>query len=464
MLIARDDAIVTRYTKQRADGRVRKGDLAVVADELCCRARRADQGLVDTLCARSSRATMNNSSHPDVPKPQCMKDTMLNGPGIDGMHPVKVASNAECANLCGLKSTCEGWVYNRYRNCYLKRQPIGHFAADDPLHGSVSCRVLQRPLCTLRNIRAAMPVGSRALRKYVRSVYGRGAWKHAVHSWNWSQIEYIHFRHLPLSLRTSCSWRISQPKQRGEIFRKDDFAALYSPPNSLWQYQHERLCTGDEASKGGPRTAPLVLAEGSWREVTHVYIKHSLERKAVYHYSARGSGLWYHTGKTLVVSDHYDLALYTNMTTAYDRLDASHGRGRGGPEGVSASCFNILRRRGFHTVIFDHHVDWAKADMTETGRCVHSYYVTEIINIRHEMVFGAVWYHFWSTGGDLCLRSLVLSGLCGGCLGYSAPIGPTTGVHVCCVSLFYKGASWHLTTRSEVAIGQSWLTCGRGKR
>ena len=112
---------------------------------------------------------MNNSSHPDVPKPQCMKDTMLNGPGIYGMHPVKVASNAECANLCGLKSTCEGWVYNRYRNCYLKRQPIGRFAADDPLHGSVSCQVLQRPLCTLRNLRAAMPVGSRALRTDIHS-------------------------------------------------------------------------------------------------------------------------------------------------------------------------------------------------------------------------------------------------------------------------------------------------------
>ena len=316
---------------------------------------------------------------------ECIRHRKFIGPPVEGMHPVKVASQAGCERLCTLKIDCQGFVYNLYRNCYLKSDPLGELRVDNPIHQTVSCRMTSRSRCTMENISSAMPPGSKALRKYIRLVYGRGAGWQAAPSWNWSHIDYIHFNYLPGALRRLCSWKLDRPERQGDVFHKTDFGGLFSPPESLWHYRHEKLCTGDEASKGGARGPPRVL-DGTWREVSHVYVKHSLERKAVYMYAARGSGLWYYTGKTIIVSDHYDLALHVNMKAVYERLDAQAGRGRGGPEGVSVACFDILRRQGFHTVIFDKHVDWASADMTESGKCVHSFYVTEIINIRQSPV------------------------------------------------------------------------------
>jgi len=114
-----------------------------------------------------------------------------------------------------------------------------------------------------------------------------------------------------------------------------------------------------------------------------VYVKHVLERTAIYHYAARGSGLWYFTGKTLVVSDHFDLAQCTGHEPLFHRMNAQHGRGRGGPEGTLKLVFGILRRQGFESVILANHVDWAQHDMAESGKCQRSLYVTEIVNIRH---------------------------------------------------------------------------------
>lgn len=307
---------------------------------------------------------------------------MINAKGVDGFHPLKVGSFAECENFCSLQPFCAALIYNRYRDCYLKRTPLGRKVNDDPTHRTVMCIMVGRQRCTMENISRAMPAGSKALHTYVRSVYGPGMSRRGAITWNWSTVELVHLQHLPERIRRECSWQIV-PHKQGDIFRKVGVAALYSPPSSLWQYQHVRLCTGDIASEGGKR-GWTQIAEGSWREVTHAYIKHPLEFKAVFMYAARGSGLWYHTGKTLVLSDHFDVARYVGMEKSYFRLNRTHGRGRGGPEGVLGASLSLLRRRGFDTVILKNHVDWGQSDMEATGRCQRSYYVTEIINIREK--------------------------------------------------------------------------------
>ena len=45
------------------------------------------------------------------------------------------------------------------------------------------------------------------------------------------------------------------------------------------------------------------------------------------------------------------------------------------------------------------------------------------------------WYHFWSAGGDLCPRSVLL-GLCGGCLGVSAHWS-----YRACICILLQGAA-----------------------
>lgn len=57
-------------------------------------------------------------------------------------------------------------------------------------------------------------------------------------------------------------------------------------------------------SAGGRRDPPFEI-EPQWLEVTH---SEGTAWGVLFFYSARGSGLWYFTGKTLVVNDIVDLS------------------------------------------------------------------------------------------------------------------------------------------------------------
>lgn len=208
-------------------------------------------------------------------------------------------------------------------------------------------------LCSLENVSQALPRGSPALNAYLTGVYGvAGAAAELV--WDWSAVEVIRKRYLPSQLRAACSWPVS-PAGRGSLY------TWWAPSQLLWVYQFDTGCKGMLPSNSPWRKGAKALeVPGRWVEVTHAYLDNvSIEADVLFLTIAKGSGLWYYTGRTLV-SNGASLADWMaehapNATSTRQQISAI-----GWP-------FTELRKMGFASVIEDAHVDYDYK--IKEGRC-----------------------------------------------------------------------------------------------
>ena len=231
--------------------------------------------------------------------------------------------------------------------------------------------VAPKSFCTLANVTQLLPRGSAALDSYLAGVYGKANDTHYLAPWEWSVVEVIHLQRLPIQLQLACTWP-SAPLGRGSVF-----TGWWAPSHYLWVYHFERPCAGvmgghGDADNGRGGYAREVSAR--WVEVTHEYQRtEELESEALFLTLARGSGVWYYTGKTLLVNDASRLETYMRDLNMSAVGRWSHDQGR------LSKPLQELRRRGFASVILNAHVDWEPPD----GRCQSSsFYKRELISLR----------------------------------------------------------------------------------
>ena len=124
-----------------------------------------------------------------------------------------------------------------------------------------------------------------------------------------SEIDLVWRRHLPHRLREGCTWPAG-PAGRGSVFQVQQPPAGrswpqvdYHPADVLLIYQYDAICPSHPARN---LSGELRIVPGEWVEVTHVYVADPQERRVMFMYRARGSDLFYWTGRMLVAPDHED--------------------------------------------------------------------------------------------------------------------------------------------------------------
>ena len=240
------------------------------------------------------------------------------------------------------------------------------------------------PFCTLDDILAAAPAGSKTLDDYLSAVYGPAADKEDAASravqWNWKAADIVWLCHLPLPLRQRCRWPTS-PQGIDSLYIQGDDTSR--PQGWLWRYTHASYChcckmavsdafrdlschpdMGGERRMADPHRINTRIDErGFWIEVTHAFIRsfQPFERDALWFYRAQGSGTWFFTGRTLLAEDTVDLARLLNrsLVDGYAKVnDQWHlGNGRVGAPITKSEVLQKVRALGFDSVILSHHLD-----------------------------------------------------------------------------------------------------------
>lgn len=236
--------------------------------------------------------------------------------------------------------------------------------------------------CSLDAIRSAAPLGSQALLSYLAAVYGEADATSAAARWAWEDVDVIYKQFLPVN-----SVRCDYSQLHANLSRFSLFAPPVGdvPVGTLWIYDRESTCLsggsacepykGDAVDAGGS-----LEVNGFWTEVVHSYRGaynlwvHKMEREGFWLYKARGSGVWYNTGRTLVVADRYQLALWINAS-----WPAAHSHGPRPRAGETHPYYwtREARRAGYDTVIFTHHIDPGTA-----GLRVRGVYRAELVGLR----------------------------------------------------------------------------------
>lgn len=136
----------------------------------------------------------------------------------------------------------------------------------------------------------------------------------AKRGWDWSEVDLVWRRHLPHRLREGCTWPAG-PAGCGSVFEVRQPPAGrswpqvdYHPADVLLIYHYDAICPANpkEAHSARNLSAKLRVVPGEWVEVTHLYVADPQERHVIFMYRARGSGLFYWTGRMLVAPDHED--------------------------------------------------------------------------------------------------------------------------------------------------------------
>ena len=174
----------------------------------------------------------------------------------------------------------------------------------------------------------ALPQGSPALEYYLCRTYGLDTpLDEASAAWNWSRVAIIWTNHLPLKYQAVAAtvnmygnmhdidnYSPSGDKYPGLLFHARP--EWPNPPHALWVYQYRSLCPHCLHAEGGTRGPPRIDPVGGWVEVAHTInpvstpvelLNVPMEQMGLWLYTAPGSGLWYHTGRTLTVADVGDL-------------------------------------------------------------------------------------------------------------------------------------------------------------
>ena len=183
-------------------------------------------------------------------------------------------------------------------------------------------------------------------------------------------------------MRNRSCWR-SGPANTGSVWFNRIMLASWRHNRVIWHYRR-RLCNGQPPNMGGPRRPPREKA-GVWIEVMHRKADYwaPLEAAALWFYRAAGSGLWFYTGRTLLMSDTIDLARHLNYSSLSGDPDRFYNRGG------AISKRSLLHRacaalgQAFDSLVFTHHVDGQDPAVRRgQGRCVGGAYLVEVLNLR----------------------------------------------------------------------------------
>jgi len=192
---------------------------------------------------------------------------------------------------------------------------------------------------------------ARSTRRYLNAVYGHNLPDHSVRDWDWRHVDVIWLSALDVLVRT-CLMESVTPGR----WAAHEAQGFFLPPIGskmeypvIWQYRAEMGCAQEEANWGGARLRPYAINR-SWVEVFHYYgYGKGLDTPHLWLYQARGSGVYYRPGRTLVFSDHADLVTYLERVhqervsvNSKDRLISTASR---------------LLSREYDTIAFSHHVD-----------------------------------------------------------------------------------------------------------
>lgn len=245
---------------------------------------------------------------------------------------------------------------------------------------------------------------------YLRRVYGSVTEAERL-AWRWEMADVIWLDALPVSTR-EC---ILTPRTPG-VWTVHTAQGFYLPPIGskmehpvVWQYREELGCAGDRVEYGGQRTGPRFHA-GRWMEVFHYFrpsYSDGYEASNLWLYQARGSGVWYWTGNTIVFDDTIDLLLYMrqrehpSMGQSMNNSSAMETR-KNPPDSnkllrskVSLNKASLFRRATkllrseFDTIILEKHVDagfqHSKAcEEPRAGWATNYFYLKEVIVLKHK--------------------------------------------------------------------------------
>eukprot|EP00929_Paragymnodinium_shiwhaense_P119951 TRINITY_DN91864_c0_g1_i1.p1 TRINITY_DN91864_c0_g1~~TRINITY_DN91864_c0_g1_i1.p1 ORF type:complete len:405 (-),score=30.14 TRINITY_DN91864_c0_g1_i1:99-1256(-) len=209
--------------------------------------------------------------------------------------------------------------------------------------------------CYLDNISAVLPPGSKQMRRYVKGVYGLSEndplLTEITKTWCWAEKVVIWFQYLPKVIRDECWW------PPVGLARYDVTEPRFPPWPRHWlrvSLYDSSPTDKDIINMGGPRSKARI-EEGRWIEVSHRLISDRMERDSLWMYRTPGSGLWFWTGKTIVVSDAVDLARYLGRSLHGRMVETEFPHY--GPAVSKEELFIFARQKGVETVEFTHHDD-----------------------------------------------------------------------------------------------------------
>jgi len=139
---------------------------------------------------------------------------------------------------------------------------------------------------------------------YALALYGTNA-AAKEKAFNWSHVDVI-YTSLLTGLNQTCFGQAQM------IYRKPVIGATF-----VDYFERAKIDHGAVVNMGGPRASPRIR-RWPWTEVLHSpRWGRGMVDEQLWMYVARGSGLWFHPGRVLELSDTYDLAIYLNATKEY---------------------------------------------------------------------------------------------------------------------------------------------------
>mmetsp|Transcript_12221 Transcript_12221/g.22588 ORF Transcript_12221/g.22588 Transcript_12221/m.22588 type:complete len:457 (-) Transcript_12221:127-1497(-) len=221
--------------------------------------------------------------------------------------------------------------------------------------------------CNLDLLWQEVPPGSPAMEHYLAGVYGNIP-RVIVNTWNWTAVDVVWREFLPEHVQKACA-EVAWRPVRGTIFHTGyDFDL-----QMMRIYQHSGGACSWRTNDGRLVSNALPIVEGVWLEVQHAHLPLGMEDTGFWAYRAVGSGIWYYTGRTLIVEDVIDLSrmLGIGLRDSCDAPETAsrmphllcdsipHGRYttiRGKPLVLQWTRV-AAREHGIDTVVFTHHVD-----------------------------------------------------------------------------------------------------------
>ena len=169
------------------------------------------------------------------------------------------------------------------------------------------------------------------------------------------------YPHLLFGLNASCFL------ESEHIYRRQIQGALF-----IDYPERKRTVNGGAINRGGMRIGedgPPQPQTWPWVEIMHDpgYGVTSQGSHVLWMYLARGSGVWFHPGRVLALSDMWDLAAYLNETHNYN------------PRAVQSKTVLMLQATSrlagkFDSIAFIFHVD---------GGCCHRMVMRELVSLHN---------------------------------------------------------------------------------
>jgi hypothetical protein len=215
---------------------------------------------------------------------------------------------------------------------------------------------------SVKDLEALLPPSSPQLAYYLCRTYGgqEGFHRHYSLVWRWQDVDVVWREHVPpgwsLSMDNVDPDLFSQSisldslmcpaiAAQGQLFHPcikslhitpasrprcqscyhETCGTCFFPKQTLWINHGPSRWDADwemhthTNQMGGSRNQP-VIRKGEWMEVSH-YGGVDNAWGATWFYAARGSGLWYYTGDTLVANDIVDIARYFNVSLQIPNSD-----------------------------------------------------------------------------------------------------------------------------------------------